>query len=88
MLFVPVTITGYWAGLRGFQHFKSASILSLSLSTLLEILQGLETFLGFADFPAVMDINDVILNTIGGIMGYLLIRAYLNRSSTDTDTTI
>ena len=31
---------------------------------------------GFADFPAVTDINDIITNTVGGTVGYILIKKY------------
>ena len=46
----------------------------------IEMLQGVETYLGFADFSTVVDINDIITNTTGGVIGYILIRTYRKES--------
>ena len=76
MMFIPIGILGNLSGLRCYQNIKNAVISSFSLSVIIELLQGLETYWGFADFSSVMDINDVITNTIGGIVGFILITTY------------
>lgn len=76
VLFAPISILGYKAGYRWFKDLKMVAVISFGLSVMIELLQGLETYYGFADFPAVTDINDVITNTVGGILGYILIKKY------------
>lgn len=80
MLFIPVGIIGYLAELKSFKSIKSAVVFSLALSMCIEMLQGVETYLGFADFSTVVDINDIITNTTGGVIGYILIRTYRKES--------
>ena len=74
--FAPISILGYKAEYKWFKDLKMVAITSFSLSVMIELLQGLETYCGFADFPAVTDINDIITNTVGGILGYILIKKY------------
>lgn len=73
---VDLGIIGYLAELKSFKSIKSAVVFSLALSMCIEMLQGVETYLGFADFSTVVDINDIITNTTGGVIGYILIRTY------------
>ena len=79
MLFVPISILGYLADINLFKHAKTATITSFCISLTLELLQGAETYWGYADFPAVMDVNDLITNTIGGLIGYYLIASYCKK---------
>lgn len=74
VLFAPVSILGYIAGYKCFKDLKMVLVTSVSLSAIVELLQGVETFYGFADFPAVVDINDIIANTVGAVLGYILIK--------------
>lgn len=76
MLFIPVGVIGYLARIKGFQTLKGATVFSLTVATAIELIQGFETWYGFADFPAVTDINDIITNTVGGTVGYILIKKY------------
>ena len=76
VLFAPISILGYKAGYRWFKDLKMVLVTSVSLSVIVELLQGVETYYGFADFPAVVDINDIIKNTVGALLGYMLIKKY------------
>ncbi|WBX80481.1 VanZ family protein [Virgibacillus salarius] len=55
-----------------FHRFKKITIATLSLSLTFELIQ---LIFGFGSF----DVDDVILNTLGGILGYLPISIYTNR---------
>ncbi len=49
-------------------------ILSLSVSAMIEALQYLENIFAISDFPIrITDISDLVLNFIGGMLGYGLI---------------
>lgn len=49
-------------------------ILSLSVSVMIEALQYLENIFAISDFPIrITDISDLVLNFIGGMLGYGLI---------------
>lgn len=76
IFFMPVSILGFLADMKCFRSVKFAAVTSLLISVIIEFLQGVETYFGFADFPAVVDINDLITNTIGGVIGYILIDTY------------
>ena len=76
VLFAPISILGYKAGYRWFKDLKMVLVTSVSLSVIVELLQGVETYYGFADFPSVVDINDIITNTVGALLGYMLIKKY------------
>lgn len=76
VLFMPVAVLGYLCRFNCFSSLKHSAITSLVVSVLLEAVEGLETYFGFADFPAVVDVNDVIMNVIGGIVGYVIIKNY------------
>lgn len=54
-----------------------ASMVSLGLSGVIELLQYLENILAISDFPIrITDISDLFLNYFGGILGYLIIKAW------------
>lgn len=79
LLFAPVVILGRISKFKCFKSLACSILTSFSLSILIELLQGLETHLGMVD-PAsinIVDINDVITNTVGGIIGWILIEWYL-----------
>lgn len=76
VLFMPIVVLGYLCRFNCFSSLKLTAITSLAMSVLLEVVEGLETYFGFADFPAVVDVNDVIMNVIGGIVGYVIIKNY------------
>lgn len=82
MLFVPISVLGHLAGVGLFKEAKGACLGSFAMSACIEFLQGVETYLGLADFPAVVDINDLITNTLGGVLGYYLIVSYLKKERT------
>lgn len=78
LLFTPLVVIGRLSKFRCFATLMSSAITSLFVSLVIEALQGLEMYLGMID-PAtisVVDINDIITNTIGGIIGWLLIELY------------
>lgn len=55
--------------------FAKAAILSIGVSAMIEILQYIENILGISDFPIrITDVSDLVLNSIGGILGYVLIK--------------
>ena len=81
LLFAPVVIIGRYAGFRCFSTIPRAALTSCLLSVFIEAAQGLETHFGLVD-PAsinVVDINDVIMNTAGGIIGWILMEVYEKR---------
>ncbi len=56
---------------------KCMFVISVLVSVLIEVLQYVENFSGLADFTSrVTDINDVILNTLGGMIGWLIYENY------------
>lgn len=72
MLFAPLVILGKASKMRMFMTLRSAAISSFVISVGIEALQAIEMHFGLVD-PAstnVSDINDVIINTIGGIIGW------------------
>lgn len=78
LLFAPLVVIGRLSEFRCFATLMSSAITSLFVSLVIEVLQGLEMYFGMID-PAticVVDINDIITNTIGGIIGWLLIELY------------
>ena len=85
LLFTPVVIIGRISRFKCFETIIYATLSSLFISIIIELLQGLEMYLGMVD-PAticVVDINDIIMNTIGGIIGWLLIEEYYKNSNTN-----
>ncbi len=58
------------------ETFKHSVITSFVVSVLLEVVEVLETYFGLADFPAVVDVNDAVMNVMGGIVGYVIIKNY------------
>ena len=67
-----------------FRDIKWATIFSLLCSLSIELLQGVEAYARvLEDTMPVCDINDVICNTIGGILGFLLIYFYKREHNTD-----
>lgn len=75
VLFVPMyfCIDINYKSLTGRRMF----IVALLVSVLIEGLQYVENISGIADFTSrVTDINDVILNTLGGMIGWLLYETY------------
>lgn len=56
---------------------KCMLIISVLVSVLIEVLQLVENVSGLADFTSrVTDVNDVILNTLGGMIGWLIYETY------------
>lgn len=55
---------------RKFRHFKKVILLSLAVSITIELLQLLES--SFGRGGRVTDIDDVICNVLGAIIGYLI----------------
>lgn len=78
MLFVPIPILGKINNIKCFNKLSSTIITSAIISVLIEVLQGVETISGLVD-PAcisIVDVNDVITNVIGGIVGWIVIYYY------------
>lgn len=70
LLFVPL---GFFTAIR-FKKIKSTKMvtfLSFSISVLIEVLQGVINIITKNNSRAV-DITDVLMNTIGGILGYAI----------------
>ena len=84
LLFLPLTVLAYCSEYEFFRDIKSATIFSLLCSLSIELLQGVEAYARvLEDTMPVCDINDVICNTIGGILGFLLIYFYKREHNTD-----
>ena len=84
LLFLPLTVLAYCSEYEFFRDIKWATIFSLLCSLSIELLQGVEAYARvLEDTMPVCDINDVICNTIGGILGFLLIYFYKREHNTD-----
>lgn len=54
--------------------FLGAASISMTVSATIEVLQYAENILGISDFPIrITDVSDLVLNFIGGMLGYGLI---------------
>jgi len=54
-----------------------AVVISLGASAVIEVLQYAENIFAVSDFPIrITDVSDLLLNFIGGMLGYGLIRAF------------
>ena len=77
---MPVTIFGYKSSVHVAKSLKGGVLISLAMSVGIELLQGAEAVLSIAeDMAPIMDVNDVICNTVGGAIGYMIIRFYTNQ---------
>lgn len=57
--------------------FLRAAVISMAVSAIIEALQYAENILGISDFPIrITDVSDLVLNSIGGVLGYALIRLW------------
>lgn len=75
LLFMPVTIFGHLGKVHMVKSLKGSVLISFVMSIGIELIQGLEAILCIAeDMTPIMDVNDVICNTIGGAIGYMLVR--------------
>lgn len=75
VLFIPMyfCININYKALSG----KCMFLVSLFISVLIEVLQLVENVSGLADFTSrATDVNDVILNTLGGMIGWLVYETY------------
>ena len=67
LLFMPVTIFGHLGNVHMVKSLKGSVLISFVMSIGIELIQGLEAILCIAeDMTPIMDVNDVICNTIGG----------------------
>lgn len=74
LLFMPVTIFGHLGNVHMVKSLKGSVLISFVMSIGIELIQGLEAILCIAeDMTPIMDVNDVICNTIGGAIGYMLV---------------
>lgn len=69
IVFIPF---GIFLGLKNINKFYSAMIYSFLLSLFIETMQAVMTYLGV--FTRTSDVTDLITNTIGGLIGYLIYR--------------
>lgn len=77
LLFMPLTILAYCSSFKVFQKLKWGALLSFAISFSVEALQGVEAIAEvLEDAMPVCDINDLICNTIGGIIGFFVICFY------------
>ena len=82
IMFMPVTILGYLGNVKATRTFKGSIFISFVGSISIELLQGLEAILMIAeDGSPVVDVNDVICNVLGGVLGCFLARYYSDRHS-------
>ena len=71
---MPVTIFGHLGNVHMVKSLKGSVLISFVMSIGIELIQGLEAILCIAeDMTPIMDVNDVICNTIGGAIGYMLV---------------
>ncbi|MGF6375148.1 glycopeptide antibiotics resistance protein [Clostridiales Family XIII bacterium PM5-7] len=78
MLFMPIPILGKLNKFKVFDSLINSTIFVGTFSVLIETVQYLESKYGFIDLPGmvVVDINDLITNTLGGIIGWFVVKFY------------
>ncbi|MSR92737.1 VanZ family protein [Inconstantimicrobium porci] len=77
LLLSPLAIILPMLGYKKFLKLKNVILLSFFTSVLIEALQYIETYLKIVYAPRASDILDVMLNTLGGIIGFCVYRIYL-----------
>ena len=77
LLFMPLTILAYCSNFKKFKQLKWCALLAFAVSLIVEALQGVEAVAHvLEDSMPICDINDLICNTLGGILGYYVIYFY------------
>lgn len=69
LVFIPF---GILLGFQKTNKVQNVLVLSLLLSLFIEVMQGIMTYVGI--FTRISDVTDLITNTIGGVLGYLIYR--------------
>lgn len=77
LLLMPLVILGVLGGYRAFKSVWGVLLFAAVFPVIIEGLQYLECYYGFT-FGRSVDINDVILNGGGAIIGYVVIRIILS----------
>jgi glycopeptide antibiotics resistance protein len=72
LMFIPLGIFLPW---RYNKRFGNTVVLALLFSCLIEFIQFLNMYLGYYRY---VDVDDVLLNTFGAIIGYALYKVFLN----------
>lgn len=79
LLFVPGVILGRLCRIKVLESWQSTLAAGAAASVLIEVLQYCETVWGFTDMPRISDINDVVLNTAGAVIGWFVFRLFDKR---------
>lgn len=74
LLFTPLIILISLNNYKIFDKLHKALLFGVILSLIIEFMQYIEICFGFADKARSIDINDVILNTLGAIIGFIISR--------------
>lgn len=73
LLLMPLCILYKSCGYRGSDSLPSAAVTVFCVSLAIEVIQFIENFAGLTSVTVrIVDIDDLILNTAGGIAGYLI----------------
>ena len=79
LLFVPLTALAYNSGYTAFKKMKNSVLLAFGLSLGIELLQAVGMLTNVMTDACACDINDVITNTIGGLIGFILVNTYIKK---------
>lgn len=81
VLLAPLSTLLYLNNFNKFLNVWSVAIISFIISLSIESLQYLEAYFKFVYVPRATDILDLILNTLGGLLGYFIFRLYQKSSN-------
>ncbi|WP_142413041.1 VanZ family protein [Hathewaya massiliensis] len=77
LLLAPLPILLYFNGYnKKVNNLKHVILLCFSVSLCIEILQYFESYFKILSIPRATDILDLICNTLGGVVGYLVLKVY------------
>lgn len=86
LLFMPISLLGCFAHVKWVNSIKASILTAFLLSLIIELLQGLEGYFMIAEGSMpVMDITDIITNTIGGFAGYIICYFYRKQHTVESE---
>lgn len=84
LLLAPLPALLYLNKFDKFFNVKNTILSSFIISLLIESLQYLEAWLKVVYIPRATDILDLILNTLGGLLGYFIFKLYQKCINSDS----
>lgn len=79
VLLSPIAIFLPIINQKKFKSIKKILLISFLISLSIEVTQFITVMVGISDIIRVSDINDIILNTVGSILGYYIYKNLLRK---------